>query len=79
AVVAPITDPVSGQPASKNVAVAVRPLRATHYGFAVSATKPATPDAAYWALEKAAGGWRLELAFGENVEDWTAWCRAVFA
>ena len=79
AVVAPITDPVSGQPASKNVAVAVRPFRATHYGFAVSATKPATPDAAYWALAKAAGGWRLELAFGENVEDWTAWCRAVFA
>ncbi|NZD53679.1 nitrate reductase [Rhizobium leguminosarum] len=79
AVVAPITDPISGQPASKNVAVAVRPFRAAHYGFAVCATKPATPDAAYWALAKAAGGWRLELAFGENVEDWTAWCRAVFA
>ncbi|PDV89465.1 nitrate reductase [Rhizobium sp. H4] len=79
AVVAPITDPVSGQPASKNVAVAVRPFRAAHYGFAVSATKPATPDAGYWALAKAEGGWRLELAFEETVEDWTAWCRAVFA
>ncbi|KPH08077.1 nitrate reductase [Rhizobium acidisoli] len=79
AVVAPITDPVSGQPASKNVAVAVRPFRAAHYGFAVSATKPVTPDAAYWALAKAEGGWRLELAFAEAVEDWTAWCRAVFA
>ncbi|MBY4630409.1 nitrate reductase [Rhizobium croatiense] len=79
AVVAPITDPVSGQPASKNVAVAVRPFRAAHYGFAVSAVKPATPEAAYWALAKAEGGWRLELAFEGTVEDWTAWCRAVFA
>ncbi|MBB4478674.1 nitrate reductase [Rhizobium etli] len=79
AVVAPITDPVSGQPASKNVAVAVRPFPAAHYGFAVSATKPTTPDAAYWARAKAEGGWRLELAFEETVEDWTAWCRAVFA
>ncbi|MBX5229875.1 nitrate reductase [Rhizobium sp. NLR9b] len=79
AVVAPITDPLSGQPASKNVAVAVRPFRATHYGFAVSAIKPDTPAAAYWAVAKAAGGWRLELAFTEAVEDWTAWCRKVFA
>ncbi|ABC90575.1 nitrate reductase large subunit protein [Rhizobium etli CFN 42] len=79
AVVAPITDPISGQPASKNVAVAVRPFRAAHYGFAVSAVKPAIPEAAYWALAKADGGWRLELAFNETVEDWTAWCRAVFA
>ncbi|MBX4870722.1 nitrate reductase [Rhizobium bangladeshense] len=79
AVVAPITDPLSGQPASKNVAVAVRPLHAAHYGFAVSATKPATPDAPYWAVAKAAGGWRLELAFTEAVEDWIAWCRRVFA
>ncbi|MBB4574470.1 nitrate reductase [Rhizobium lentis] len=79
AVVAPITDPFSGQPASKNVAVTVRPFPASHYGFAVSATKPVTPDAAYWALAKAEGGWRLELAFDQTVEDWTAWCRAVFA
>ncbi|MBX5142166.1 nitrate reductase [Rhizobium lentis] len=79
AVVAPITDPISGQPASKNVAVVVRPFRATHFGFAVSAIKPDTPDAAYWAVAKAAGGWRLELAFTEAVEDWTAWCRKVFA
>ena len=79
AVVAPLTDPISGQPASKNVAVTIRPFRAVHYGFAVSAAKPATPDAAYWALAKAEGGWRLELAFEKTIEDWTAWCRKAFA
>lgn len=79
AVVAPITDPVSGQPASKNVAVAARRFKASYYGFAVSAAKPAHLDAAYWALAKAEGGWRLELAFNQPVEDWHSWCRATFA
>ncbi|WP_160003779.1 nitrate reductase [Rhizobium sp. 18055] len=78
-VVAPITDPISGQPASKNVAVAARPFKAAHYGFAVSAAKPDGLDAAYWAVAKAEGGWRLELGFDQPVEDWHNWCRETFA
>ncbi|MBB3457200.1 assimilatory nitrate reductase catalytic subunit [Rhizobium sp. BK313] len=78
AVVAPLTDPVSGQPASKNVAVAARPFRASRYGFAVSMAKPQRLEAAYWALAKADGGWRMELAFNETTEDWADWCRATF-
>ena len=77
AVVPPITDRLSGQPASKNVAVAARKFQATHYAFAVSQTKPVDPDAAYWALAKAAGGWRLEAAFAGPAEDWADWCRRV--
>ncbi|MBB3612451.1 nitrate reductase [Rhizobium sp. BK602] len=77
-VVAPVTDPISGQPASKNVAVAARAFKASHYGFAVSAARPQHLDAAYWALAKADGGWRTELAFDGPVEDWTDWCRATF-
>ncbi|WP_426125983.1 molybdopterin-dependent oxidoreductase [Pararhizobium sp. PWRC1-1] len=75
AVVAPITDPLSGQPASKNVAVAARPLKVASYGFAVSAAKPQGLNTIYWALAKADGGWRLELAFDPAPEDWTEWCR----
>ncbi|MCW0000719.1 molybdopterin-dependent oxidoreductase [Pararhizobium sp. YC-54] len=75
AVVAPITDPFSGQPASKNVAIAARPLQVASYGFAVSAAKPQGLDTAYWALAKAEGGWRLELAFDAAPENWTQWCR----
>jgi assimilatory nitrate reductase catalytic subunit len=78
AVVAPLTDPVSGQPASKNVAVVARRFPVSHYGFAVSATKPEHPGSAYWAMAKADGGWRMELAFDDAPEDWTAWCRARF-
>ncbi|MDF8357862.1 nitrate reductase [Ensifer adhaerens] len=77
--VPPITDRLSGQPASKNIAVAARKFKATHYAFAVSLAKPVDPDAAYWALAKAAGGWRLELAFAEPVDDWAGWCRRVLA
>jgi assimilatory nitrate reductase catalytic subunit len=78
AVVTPATDPVSGQPASKNVAVAVSRYRAAYYGFAVSMEKPDVRDADYWALAKADGGWRVELAFHDGSEDWTAWCRKSF-
>lgn len=79
ALVPPLTDKVSGQPASKNVAVAVRPFPASTYGFAVAATRPATPEADYWAIAKADGGWRIELAFTTPAADWTVWCRATFA
>ncbi|KHJ54237.1 nitrate reductase [Aureimonas altamirensis] len=78
ALVPPLTDPVSGQPASKNVAVRARRARSALYGFAVSVAKPVPNDAVYWALAKADGGWRVELAFDEAREDWSNWCRAAF-
>ncbi|TCL65174.1 nitrate reductase [Rhizobium sp. BK251] len=79
ALVAPVTDPFSGQPASKNVAVAARRLEVSLYGFAVSSQKPVATDSTYWALARAEGGWRVELAFKEPVEDWTDWCRETFS
>jgi assimilatory nitrate reductase catalytic subunit len=79
AVVPAITDRFSGQPASKNVAVSARKFKVEQYGFAVSLAKPVNPDAAYWALAKAEGGWRLELAFAAPVGDWADWCRRIFA
>jgi assimilatory nitrate reductase catalytic subunit len=78
AVVPPLTDPVSGQPASKNVAVLARPLKVESYGFAVSFAKPKLLDSVYWAVAKADGGWRLELAFDAATDSWTDWCRARF-
>ncbi|PSS65853.1 nitrate reductase [Ensifer sp. NM-2] len=78
ALVPPITDPVSGQPASKNVAVSARRFAASTYGFAVSAARPEGLDCAYWALAKARAGWRLELASQTEPDDWVAWCRRIF-
>lgn len=62
AVVAPDTDPFSGQPGSKFTPVAVRKVDMAWYGFAVLAEKPERIPAEYWALAPVDGGWRLELA-----------------
>lgn len=74
-----ITDPISGQPASKHGAVAACRFAAGAYGFAVSAVKPSGLDATYWALARAEGGWRVELAFDAPLSDVEAWCRDHFA
>jgi assimilatory nitrate reductase catalytic subunit len=74
----PMTDPFSGQPASKNVAVTARRFEAKAYAFAVTQKKPKGLDCAYWALAKADGGYRLEMAFEEVPEDWMSWARTVF-
>lgn len=79
ALVTPVTDPYSGQPASKNVAVRAAPFAASAYGFAVSAQKPVGLDAPYWAIAKAEGGWRMELAFTGGESDWIGWCRRAFS
>ncbi|MBZ7924119.1 nitrate reductase [Ensifer adhaerens] len=78
ALVPPVTDPVSGQPASKNAAVAICRFSASTYGFAVSAAKPSGLDLDYWAVARAKGGWRLELAVEAAPEDWIGWCRETF-
>ena len=78
ALVPPLTDPVSGQPASKNVAVAIRLVEPALYGFAMAVSKPVNDDAFYWALAKADGGWRVELAFRDARQDWSGWCRTTF-
>jgi assimilatory nitrate reductase catalytic subunit len=67
-----IVDPVSGQPASKNIAVRVERFIAATYGFAVLARKPEHIDAEYWALAKCSEGWRVELGFAVQQADWTA-------
>jgi assimilatory nitrate reductase catalytic subunit len=77
-VVAPVTDPHSGQPALKNVAVRAEPFNAALYGFAVMRDRPGTITADYWALARAPGGWRIELAFAKPPADVTAFARVLF-
>ncbi|WP_163272851.1 nitrate reductase [Chelativorans alearense] len=79
ALVPPVTDPHSGQPASKNVAVRLNRFKAEYYGFAVSASCPATDGLDYWALARSKGGWRLELADGKPLEAPEALLRRLLA
>ncbi|MER8435610.1 molybdopterin-dependent oxidoreductase [Mesorhizobium sp. M1393] len=77
ALVAPITDAISGQPALKNIAARVERFAAAAFGFAVLAERPASVDADYWSLARCAAGWRLELAL-EAGRDWTAFAASLF-
>jgi assimilatory nitrate reductase catalytic subunit len=72
ALVPSVTDPHSGQPASKCVSARIERFVAAKYGFAVLATKPKSIDAEYWAMAKCPGGWRVELGFASNDRDWSA-------
>ncbi|ATN36566.1 nitrate reductase (plasmid) [Rhizobium sp. ACO-34A] len=78
ALVPSVTDPVSGQPASKHAAIRASRFKATAYGFAVSANRPEGLDLPYFALARAPGGWRSELAWAEPADDWDHWCRSQF-
>jgi assimilatory nitrate reductase catalytic subunit len=79
ALIPPLTDPVSGQPALKQGTVSVARYAPAVYAFVVSRHKPEGLAADYWALAKAEGGFRVELAFDQPVDDWEAWARRSFA
>lgn len=73
-----LTDPHSGQPASKHVPVRIERYNAAVYGFAVLRYKPSGLDLDYWALAKCEGGWRLELAAADERRDWLAFAGSLF-
>ncbi|WP_323765475.1 molybdopterin-dependent oxidoreductase [Marinovum sp.] len=77
ALVAPVVDPVSGQPESKAGVVAIERLDAAWYGFAVTSGEIA-PDCTYWARARTPSGYRAELAGTEAVADWEAEARRLF-
>lgn len=78
ALVAAVTDPISGQPESKAAVVALAPLRPAWFGFAISAQRPEAPDTAYWTRSRTAGGWRMELAGESAPADWEHFARRLF-
>ncbi|MCV2891157.1 nitrate reductase [Ruegeria aquimaris] len=77
ALVAPVVDPVSGQPESKASVVAVTRFPAAWYGFAVSGGE-ICPKSAYWARMRTYAGWRIEMAGDVVPHDWEAEARRLF-
>jgi assimilatory nitrate reductase catalytic subunit len=78
ALIAPVVDPISGQPESKGTPVEVEPVDPAWYAFALTREKPERPDCAYWAQARIAGGWRLELAGLQDPDDWELLARGLF-
>ena len=74
--VAPLTDPVSGQPEFKVTPVAVTPCVTRWHGFILSRRPLQLPREHYWACARGDGHWRYELASESDVVDWTATARA---
>jgi assimilatory nitrate reductase catalytic subunit len=72
-----LTDPISGQPALKNIPARIERFIASSYGFAVLRHRPASIDATYWAVAKCQGGWRVEIALAANPDDWTEFVLAL--
>ena len=78
ALVAPALDPISGQPESKASAVRVAPFDVAWHAFALMRKKPENLACAYWAMARTAGGWRVELAGTDEVEDGEVFARRLF-
>ncbi|MDF1873111.1 nitrate reductase [Vannielia sp.] len=76
-VVAPRTDPISGQPDSKGSMVSLKRFKAAWYGFAVGRERMELTSA-YWALARTEAGFRAELAGKAPVTDWEAEARVIF-
>jgi assimilatory nitrate reductase catalytic subunit len=79
ALVAPITDPISGQPESKHTPVRVEPYRPAWQGFALSRERLDFADASYCACSRGAGYWRHELAGEALPENWRDWVEKFIA
>lgn len=75
--IAPVVDPVSGQPESKASVVGAEKFAATWYGFAISTTH-FIPDCDYWARARTSTGYRCELAGITKITDWENYARLLF-
>ena len=72
--VAPVTDPISGQPALKAGTVNAKRYEAAWYGF-VTAQNKLTPTTAYAAIARTQGGYQAELADDVLPDDWVTFAQ----
>jgi assimilatory nitrate reductase catalytic subunit len=71
--VPPVVDPVSGQPALKQGRVFLSRQELAFHGFLVTSERPKNLPFEYWAIARAEGGYRLELAGEEPAEGFETW------
>jgi assimilatory nitrate reductase catalytic subunit len=77
ALVAPITDPYSGQPESKSTPASIAPYEYVFRGFLLSRTELKLPDSLWWARVAIAGGHGYLFADNGDVARWSAWLRSI--
>lgn len=77
ALIAPHTDPISGQPEFKHSPVRVHALTPAWQGFLLSRRTLALPHTEYQVRAAVTAGWRYELADQAPVDNWRQWRRAL--
>jgi assimilatory nitrate reductase catalytic subunit len=77
ALIAAVTDPVSGQPELKHAPVRLDRYAPAWYGFALLRTPLVAPECAYVARAKGRGFWRYELAGDRLPPSWPEWAESV--
>jgi len=77
ALVAPITDPFSGQPEVKATPASILPYEYVFRGFVLSRKPLKLPDHAWWARATVGGGLGYLIADNADLKGWSSWLRAV--
>jgi assimilatory nitrate reductase catalytic subunit len=77
ALVAPITDPFSGQPEAKATPASILPYEYVFRGFVLSRKPLQLPDHAWWARATIGGGVGYLIADNADLKGWSSWLRAV--
>jgi assimilatory nitrate reductase catalytic subunit len=76
ALVAPFTDPYSGQPENKATPASIVPYEYVFRGFALSRAQLQLPEHAWWARVTVKGGYGYLLADNADLRGWQAWLRS---
>ena len=75
ALVAPFTDPFSGQPENKATPASIVPYEYVFRGFALSRTPLELPPHVWWARVAVTGGYGYLLADNADLAGWQSWLR----
>ena len=77
ALVAPFTDPFSGQPENKATPASIVPYEYVFRGFALSRAQLELPAHVWWARVAVSGGYGYLLADNADLASWQSWLRSV--
>ena len=77
ALVAPLTDPFSGQPENKATPASITRYEYVFRGFVLSRAPLELPEHAWWARVTVSGGFGYLIADNADLSGWSSWLRSV--
>jgi assimilatory nitrate reductase catalytic subunit len=77
ALVAPFTDPFSGQPESKATPASIAPYEYVFRGFMLSRKQLALPPSLWWVRAAVAGGYGYLFADNADLARWPSWLKSI--